>query len=404
MIRKLRVKFVCINMLIVLILLSIMLGLVMFSTKMRIEADSIQMMRNIAAVPRMPSRPDEQNEDMNLPFFTLTLDKDGELLSFEGGYYDLSDEESLMTLAEAVQEDGEETGVLSAYHLRYLKRDTREGQTTIVFSDTSSETRVISHLLTNCLLIGFAGLVLFLIVSILLARWAVHPVEQAWEQQRQFVSDASHELKTPLTVILTDTELLQSGTCSETDRSRFLSSIQTMAEQMRGLVEELLSLTRADHTDIKKAQHRMDLSECVSDAVLPFEPVFFENGLTLEENIEDSIRVSGNEDQLHQVVGILLDNAQKYSAPATQTTVSLTRQGKNALLKVSSHGEEISKEDLQNIFRRFYRLDKARSMNHSYGLGLAIAKQIVENHKGKIWAESKDGINTFCIQLPELKS
>ena len=100
----------------------------------------------------------------------------------------------------------------------------------------------------------------------------------------------------------------------------------------------------------------------------------------------------------------MLDNAQKYSAPATQTTVSLTRQGKNALLKVSSHGEEISKDDLQNIFRRFYRLDKARSMNHSYGLGLAIAKQIVENHKGKIWAESKDGVNTFCVQLPELRS
>ena len=403
MIRKLRFKFVCINMLIVLILLSIMLGLVMFSTKMRIEADSIQMMRSIAAAPRMPSRPNEQNDDMNLPFFTLKLSEDGELLSYEGSFYDLSDEEALMALAAAVQAEEKETGILSAYHLRYLKMNNREGQI-IVFSDISSETRIISHLLTNCLLFGLAGLVLFLIVSILLAYWAVHPVEKAWEQQRQFVSDASHELKTPLTVILTDTELLQSGSCSERDRSRFLVSIQTMAEQMKGLVEELLSLTRADHTDIKKAQHPMDLSECVSDAVLPFEPVFFENGLTLEENIEKSVRVNGNEDQLRQVVGILLDNAQKYSAPATKTTISLTRQGKNVLLKVSSHGEEISRENLQKIFRRFYRLDKVRSMNHSYGLGLAIAKQIAENHKGKIWAESKDGVNTFCVQLPELRS
>ena len=308
-----------------------------------------------------------------------------------------------MSLMETIREEKSETGILSDYNLRYLTREDQNGRI-IVFWDITSEIYAVRHLFTVCILIGLTGLLLFLIVSILLARWAVHPVEQAWEQQRQFVSDASHELKTPLTVILTDTELLQTSTCSETDRSRFLSSIQTMAEQMRGLVEELLSLTRADHTDIKKVQHHMDLSECVSDAVLPFEPVFFENGLTLEENIGDSIRVSGTEDQLRQVVGILLDNAQKYSAPATQTTVSLTRQGKNALLKVSSHGEEISKDDLQNIFRRFYRLDKARSMNHSYGLGLAIAKQIVENHKGKIWAESKDGVNTFCVQLPELRS
>ena len=403
MIRKLRVKFVCINMLIVFIFLSIILVPIIISTKARMEEDNLQMMGRISSGHWAPLPPEEQKSDANLPFFMLTLDKDGTILSQTGGYKGIGDESFLMSLMETIREEKSETGILSDYNLRYLTREDQNGRI-IVFWDITSEIYAVRHLFTVCILIGLTGLLLFLIVSILLARWAVHPVEQAWEQQRQFVSDASHELKTPLTVILTDTELLQTSTCSETDRSRFLSSIQTMAEQMRGLVEELLSLTRADHTDIKKVQHHMDLSECVSDAVLPFEPVFFENGLTLEENIEDSIRVSGNEDQLRQVVGILLDNAQKYSAPATQTTVSLTRQGKNALLKVSSHGEEISKDDLQTIFRRFYRLDKARSMNHSYGLGLAIAKQIVENHKGKIWAESKDGVNTFCVQLPELRS
>ena len=390
-------------MLIVLIFLSIILVPIIISTKARMEEDNIQTMRRISSGHWAPLPPDEQKGDANLPFFMLTLDKDGTILSQTGGYEGLSNEDFLSSLLSIIQEEKAETGILSDYNLRYFTREDRDGRI-IVFWDITSEIYAVRHLFAVCILIGVAGLLLFLLVSILLARWAIHPVEQAWEQQRQFVSDASHELKTPLTVILTDTELLQSGSCSEEDRSRFLSSIQTMAEQMRGLVEELLSLTRADHTDIRKDQHPMDLSACVSEAVLPFEPVFFENGLTLEENVEKSVRVKGNEDQLRQVVGILLDNARKYSSPGTQTTVSLTRQGKNALLKVSSHGEEISREDLQNIFRRFYRLDKARSMNQSYGLGLAIAKQIVENHRGKIWAESKDGINTFCVQIPEIRS
>ncbi len=248
--------------------------------------------------------------------------------------------------------------------------------------------------------IGAGGLALFLFVSILLARWAVKPVEHAWEQQRQFVADASHELKTPLTVILTDTELLQSGSCTEEDNSRFLGSIRTMSEQMRGLVEELLSLTRADNTDARRAQQPMDWSKCVADAILPFEPVFYENGLALESEIEDGVSVKGSEVQLRQVTEILLDNAKKYCAPNTATRVVLKRQGRHALLTVENLGEEIAKDELEKIFLRFYRLDKARSMNHSYGLGLAIARQIVESHKGKIWAESGGGINRFCVQLP----
>ena len=399
MIRKLRLKFVFINMLIVLILLSVMLGLVMSFTRARLAADSVQMMRGIAAGPMRSLRPDRQSSDMNLPFFRLTLSPEGELLSCEGGYFDLSDEDFLNRLIEAVGERSAETGIIEEYHLRYLRRETPNEQI-LVFSDITSEAHALQHLLTSCLLIGLAGLGLFLVVSILFARWAVRPVEHAWEQQKQFVGDASHELKTPLTVILTNTELLQSGSCSDSDRNRFLSSTRQMAEQMRGLVEELLSLTRADNAETRKAWQRTDLSKCVSDAVLPFEPVFYEKGLAIETEIEDGLFVNGNDAQLRQVTEILLDNAQKYCAPATTTVVCLRRQGKHVLLSVDSHGTELTRQEQKDIFRRFYRLDQARSMNHSYGLGLAIAKQITESHKGKIWAESGDGINRFRVQLP----
>ena len=399
MIRKLRLKFVCINMLIVLILLSLMLGLLFFSTRERMERESVQMMRSMAVGPMLPFRPDDRSGEMRLPFFRLVLDKNGKLVSTESSSYDLSDEAFLQELIDSVRASDEESGVLKAYNLRYLRRSTPKEEI-IVFADITGETTTIRHLLRVSLAVEFAGLLLFLGVSILLARWATKPVEEAWRRQKQFVSDASHELKTPLTVILTDTELLESDSCSEEDRKRFASSIHTMGEQMRGLVEELLSLTRADRADPAKTKQTVDWSHCVEEAVLPFEPVFFEQGLSMETEIQPGITVRGNESQLRQVTEILLDNAQKYCTPATTTAVRLHQHGHSAQLSVVSSGETIPKEDLEKIFLRFYRLDKARSMDHSYGLGLAIAKQIVDNHGGKIWAESEGGENRFIVQLP----
>ncbi len=399
MIRKLRLKFVCINMLIVLILLATMLGLLLHTTRNRMQADSIQMMQSVAARPMQLPRPTDQNEEIYLPVFRLTLNRENELLSCEGGYFDLSDKEILSELITAVRERGEETGILEAYHLRYLIRENPK-ETVIVFSDISSETNAFHHMLTNCVLIGLAGLCMFLAVSILLAHWAVRPVERAWEQQKQFVGDVSHELKTPLTVILTNTELLQSGECSDADRERFLSSTRSMGEQMSGLVEEMLSLTRADNPDAAGKLIRIDLSKCISNASLLFEPIFYEKGLSLETEIEDQIFIKGNETQLCQVAEILLDNAQKYCTTATATVIRLRRKGKTALLSVDSHGAELTRQEQTDIFQRFYRLDRARSMNHSYGLGLSIAKQITENHRGKIWAESHNGINSFYVQIP----
>ena len=144
----------------------------------------------------------------------------------------------------------------------------------------------------------------------------------------------------------------------------------------------------------------MDLSELVTDAVLPFEPLFFENDLEIRPDIESGITLKGSEAHLRQAVEILLDNAMKYSAASSAVQVALKRRGSRCLLSVSNSGEPVSEEDLKNIFKRFYRADKVRSMNHSYGLGLSIAEGIVREHHGRIWAESKDGRNTFFVELP----
>ena len=239
-------------------------------------------------------------------------------------------------------------------------------------------------------------------MSVLLSRWAVRPVARAWEQQRQFVADASHELKTPLTVILTNAELLREGTAGAEER-RFTDNILTMARPMRALVESLLELARGDACPAAGAMEPVDLSRLVQEAVLPFEPVFFEAGLTLSAEIREGLRVRGVEGQLRQVAEILLDNARKYTPSGGRVTLELTRSGRHCLLSVAGPGTPLTRQQRQDVFKRFYRADPARSREGSWGLGLSIARETVARHGGRIWADSGPEGNRFTVRLPLLR-
>ena len=275
--------------------------------------------------------------------------------------------------------------------------------TCIVFADITSELSTLKNLLKTFAATGSAAFLAFLGITVLLARWAVKPVEDAWQQQKQFVADASHELKTPLTVILTDAELLHAPECPETDRQQLSGSIITMSRQMRGLVERLLELARIDNSRVEEAFRRVSASQVLTAAAMMFEPVFFEKELPFVYEVEPDLFVNGNEDHLKQLADILLDNAGKYASPGGRIFLRLKRvPHRHCLLEVSDQGEPIGSEDLKHLFKRFYRADKARTMNHSYGLGLSIAQKIVEEHHGRIWAESRDGYNRFFAELPLL--
>lgn len=415
MLRRLRVRFVCINMAIVTVMLCVLLGMVLHFTRANLEEQSVQMVRSIATEPLFPGGKEQQQEWIGLPYFILQLDYNGNIkvysnddtIMYNGdvvvrssGNFDLTNGQYLRELVSLVNSSGSQSGVLEEYSLRFYRAANPTGLR-IVFADISSEIRVMDNLIRDCVLIGIAGFVLFLVMSLFLARWAVRPVEKAWNQQRQFVADASHELKTPLTVIMTNAELLQSPEQDEESRSRFAASILTMSHQMRGLVEGLLELARIDNGAIRQSFTEVDLSQLADNAILSFEAVFFEKELILSDEIDSGIRVRGSERHLRQVLDILLDNAQKYSHPHTEVLVTLRRAERgHCLLSVANIGDPIGKEDLTNIFKRFYRADKARSRDGSYGLGLSIAESIVRDHQGRIWAESKNGINRFYVQLP----
>ena len=400
MLKKLRLKFVLVNMLIVTILLAAVMGLLYHFTRVSLEAESIRMMQAIAENPFSLGRPDDETNTLRLPYFALQISMHGQLLASGGGYFDLSDEQALEELIQTALTSDAQTGLLRKYNLRYYRRVTPQSQT-LVFADVSGERAALSNLLKTCAGIGTLAFLVFLGVSFLLARWAVRPVDEAWKQQRQFVADASHELKTPLTVIMTNAELLQSPDYYEAARAQFSGSILTMSQQMRKLVERLLELARADSGQTHLVFSRLELSGLAAEALLPFEAVFFEKGMRLESELEPGIFVNADAGQLRQLIEILLDNAQKYAPEGALVCLRLQRLPKSRCrLSLSNTGPALSQQELSDIFKRFYRADPARSRDGSFGLGLSIAASIAQQHHGKIYAQSQDGENRFIVELP----
>ncbi len=398
MLKKLRIKFICIFMVTVTVMLGVILGTVITLTHKNIEQQSISAMRDIAMPPKPHNKPEKEFEHIPKPHFSLLITPDGEFIAEDNGMFDLSDAEYLNSLFEYAESRDEETGIVPDTSLRYFRNRTPMGNS-YIFTDVSAEADMLESLYRTCIIIGSSALLLFFVISIFLAKWAVKPVEEAWDKQKQFIADASHELKTPLTVITTNAELMKSESAEE-NKSKFTDNILTMSKQMRGLVESMLEIARLDNGSVRKEFAVFNLSETVSDAILPFEALFFEKEQNFTSEIEPDINMNGNAEQIKQVVDILLDNANKYASEKSEIKLILKKQGRNQCrLSVSNEGETIPEEELKNIFKRFYRGDKTRQMNNSYGLGLSIAESIVTEHSGKIFAESKNGVNTFTAQF-----
>jgi signal transduction histidine kinase len=346
-------------------------------------------------------------EMRRLATITVVIDESGNMLSVRDRFFNLENADIIKITSRALSSRAAE-GVLRDYNLQYVVTKTSEGLTVVAFVDVSVEKEVIDDLLLDFALIGGATLLLFFAFSILLSHWIVRPVELAWNSQRQFIADASHELKTPLTVILSNVEMLSDAhirdeTAADGKTRIRLENILEEARRMRGLVNDLLVLARSDMPGGKKTYENVDLSGLISNTVLNFEPVAFDAGLRLDDIIESGLFVRGDRTRLCQLAEILLDNAMKYSLAGGLITVRLTPSAKSELLlEISNESETIPKSELPNLFKRFYRLDKARS-GSGHGLGLAIADSIVREHGGKIWAKSENNLTAFCVSLPAVK-
>ena len=375
MIQTLRRKFVLINMTIVTLMLCVIFSMMYYFTRSDLEDKSVAMMRSIAADPVGQGSPTEQVHEVRLPYFTLQLGHEKEIIATGGGYYDLSNQQFLQHVAQDALKNNDPVGVLEEYGLRYCRVVT-PGNQLLVFADMTSEQATLENLVRSCVVVGVVSFFTFLAISVLLAKWAVRPVEQAWKEQKQFVADASHELKTPLTVITTNAELMQQQGLDEESRERLSGNVLSMARHMRTLLEQMLELAKGDHQESQEQYEDVDLGELVDQETMSYEVVFFEQGLALDSRGEEHVTVRGNQ-------------------------VELRREGRRkCVLSVANPGPEIPPEDLAHIFQRFYRIDRARTRTGSFGLGLAIAQSIVLRHRGRIWAQSRQGVNTFSAELP----
>ena len=408
MIRKLRLKLVAICMAMVTAVLAAVFLSVFFAMRQNVQDLSRQLLFRVAQESaRSPGgQPDfgiaiDGGRTILLPYFTVNVYPSGGAYFADvtgGTYANLDDSEELTAILQDCLGQAETEGFIQDYHLRYLRQD-KGLYIRLAFVDASMERAVLQEMMGSYLVIGAAALLLLLGASILLARWATRPVEQAWRQQRQFLSDASHELKTPLTVILSNAELLE--TAQLPDRpARWADNIHTEARQMRSLVEEMLTLARADNMVRTAVLAEVPLSDIAAGCALAFEPVAFEAGKPLDYQITEGVAVLGDRDKLRQLISILLDNAIKYGAAGGTITLSLEKTDRQARLTVSNPGEPIPAEQLPRLFERFYRADASRGEQSGFGLGLPIAQTIAEEHRGTLKAESDAASTRFIFTMP----
>ena len=273
----------------------------------------------------------------------------------------------------------------------------------VAVTDFSTEIKNLNNLLVLLVLLFFVLSTVIILFSKYFVKKSIRPVSDAITSQRQFISDASHELKTPLTVIINNVGNIQKAISKNSIQTenmdlfkKNINGIDEMSERMKQLTQNLLDLSRLENWQDRKGQmERIVLSDIANKECLYFEPVFFENNKELEYNIEDNISVLGDANKIKDLISILLENAMKYSL--SHTTLTLNKRKKDIVLSVENDVEkELSKEDTVNIFKRFYRLDESHSSS-GYGLGLPIAKEIVLMHKGEIKVLSKNKKVCFDI-------
>lgn len=382
---------------IVLAMLLIIFGMLFHFTGVDLEKDAKALLHNIAQEGLQSNTP-TKSADTNLQHFTVRINIWNEVSAYGYTAYDLEDDRFIQELIYEVLDKRQDEGYIEKYDLQYYRIVTRD-LIVISFVDQSGQQDALDSLLVMAAIIGGVSLLVFFVISLFLAKWMVRPVDNAWKKQKQFISDASHELKTPLAVIMANAELMQSTDQPE-EKDRYSGNILLMSKRMRELVEGMLNLSRVDNGQVKGTFAPLNLSELIENAVLPFEPMFFESGLTLQSNVEKGITVNGNDRYLSQVIHILLDNVLKYSEPGL-VELQLHRYGRSqVMLTVSNPGNPIAPEDQERIFDRFCRLDEARTGSGSFGLGLAIAKSMITEHGGSIWVESNKTGNCFCVLLP----
>ena len=398
MIRKLRFRLVLVSMLSLIAVLAVIMGGLNLLNYRRIvnDADGVLALlnENDGSFPKIDRdfewpAPGPNYRSPELPFemrfFSVLLDGSGDVLETDTEWIAAIDADEARRYAREIWESGRDSGFRGIY--RYARYETEDGSARILFLDCGRSLSQFWNVLRRSALISAVGLVAVFLLIVLLSSRIVRPIARSYEKQKRFISDAGHEIKTPITIIDADTEILE----MDYGDNEWLTDIRQQAARLADLTNDLIFLSRMEEQE-QAVMIDFPLSDVVGETAASFQALALTREKDFEMDVEPMLSMVGNEKQLRQLVSILLDNAIKYSDNHGRIRLSLKRQNKTVRLTVENTTDGISKEVLDNMFERFWRGDPSRnSATKGYGIGLSIARAIVEAHRGHISATSEDG-------------
>lgn len=422
MIKKLRRKLIAACMLSLAVVLLVILGGVNLVSYQKVVADADTVLSLLAAnggvFPKghqdQGERPEEGvppvlgKKDPFAPrilspetpyesrFFSVVLGEDGQVLETDMDQIAAVDREEAAAYAQGVAQSGRTAGFWGNY--RYLLSQ-EEGGSRVIFLDCGRSLSSFRSTLLASVALSLLGLLAVLVLLLILSHRIVRPVAESYEKQKQFITDAGHELKTPMTIISADADLLE----MECGENQWLTDIRRQAQRLTGLTNDLIYLSRMEEEQPKLQVIQFPLSDLAEEMAQSFAAPAQSQGKELEVSVQPMLSCTGDEKAIRKLISILLDNALKYSPQGGKLALKLEKQGRGVLLTVSNTtAQPMERDKLSHLFDRFYRTDQSRSsQTGGYGLGLSIARSIVLAHKGKIRAESPDGTSlSVAVTLP----
>lgn len=410
MISRSRIRIVVITMMFLIFIVVSTLGIIYGTTRIQTTKENKEMLHMFAKAYDENGFPDsailqpspQKASDDFTPttsfhnfqvstFYAVAFDLDGNVIEYLNDAPSGFSNEALVEYASNLLKSGKDYGEGNSVTYLITKED---DYILVTMMDTVLMDLTISYLIKNMIVFGGISILILLMVSIILSKWVVKPIETAYEKQKQFISDAGHELKTPISTISANAEILGRNLLD----NPWLENIKYENEKMSTIVHQLLDLARLEN--IKPTMSEVNLSELVLANILPFEASAYENNLELNYDISNDIIKVCDKTNMEKLISILIDNAISHCSPNGKINITLTEESGKIMLKVANTGEEIPENEREKIFERFYRSDYSRAerVGH-YGLGLSIAQTIALEHNGKIWVDCIDGNVIFNLNF-----
>ena len=330
---------------------------------------------------------------MDYDFYTFILDRNNNII-YKISHNENSFNNKIVEKANTIISNRNKSNIkINSLYFSDTSYNFQSGEYLVIVDTSNIRYRLLSLLLISIIILSLSEILIYYI-SKKITKWITNPVEETFNKQKEFIADASHELKTPLAVMMASIDCIEINKNNE----KYINNIKTESDRMNNLITKLLDLSKSESGTNKELYTMNNLSKIVLKRVLVFESLAFENNVNIDTQIEKDIMLKSNKSEIDEVISILVDNAIKHSYKNSSIKVNLYKDKNNIILDIINNGKDIPPCECDKIFERFYRSDKSRNRDSNrYGLGLAIAKNIVNNHNGQIKAFSEDNFTTFRV-------